>query len=81
MNPKEYSASEAKRLLDELGPYFAELERRAIEDIVRIPSWNRWADRKRRCLADRINVIREVQAQLHSIIAVGKQSARVSRVA
>lgn len=81
MNPKEYSASEAKRMLEELAPYFAELERRAIEDIVRIPSWYRWADRKRRCLADRINVIREVQAQLTSIIVIGKQSARVNRVA
>lgn len=80
--PKEYSAAEAKRLLEELAPYFVELERRAIEDMVHIPSWHRWADRKRRCLADRINVIREVQAQLHSVIVVGKQSAeRISRVA
>ncbi len=79
--PKEYSAAEAKRMLEELAPYFAELERRAIEDIVRIPSWHRWADRKRRVLADRINVIREVQAQLQSIIVIGKQSNRVTRVA
>ncbi len=81
VNPKEYSASEAKRLLDELAPYFAELERRAVEQMVGLPSWHRWADRKRRCLADRINVIREVQGQLHSVITMGKQSARVSRVA
>jgi len=83
MNPtdKEYSAAEAKRLLEELAPYFAELERRTIEDMVRLPSWHRWADRKRRCLADRINVIREVQAQLQSIIVIGKASARISRVA
>lgn len=83
MNPKEYSASEAKRMLDEMAPYFAELERRAIEDMVRIPGWYRWGDRKRRLLADRVNVIREVQAQLQSIIVVGKQAAvrSVSRVA
>jgi hypothetical protein len=78
MNPKEYSAAEAKRLLEELAPYFAELERRAIEDIVRIPSWNRWSDRKRRCLADRINVVREVQAMLKVIVVNGKP--RVNRV-
>ena len=80
-NPKEYSAAEAKRLLGELEPYFAELERRAIEEIVSMPGWYRWSDRKRRCLADRISVIREVQAQLKSIIAVGALSPRVSRVA
>ena len=79
--PKEYSASEAKRLLEELAPYFAELERRAIEDIVHIPSWHRWADRKRRCLADRINVIRELRAQLQSVIMIGKTQDRISRVA
>ena len=79
MGPKEYSASEAKRLLEELAPYFAELERETLEAIVRIPAWYRWSDRKRRCLADRINVIRDVQAKLKTIIAMGKP--RTNRVA
>lgn len=71
MNPKEYSGAEAKRLLEEMAPYFAELERRAVEEMVTTCSWDDESDRKRRCLADRITVIRDVQAQLKSIITVG----------
>ena len=71
MTPKEYSASEAKRLLEELAPYFAELERDAIEEIVRTVSWDEDSDRKRRCLVDQITAIRKVQARLASVISVG----------
>ncbi len=81
VNPQEYASSEAKRILGELAPYFAELEKRALEDMVRTPTADKRSDRKRRCLVERIKVIRDVQAQLHSIIMVGAQSARVSRVA
>jgi len=77
MNPKEYSASEAKRLLEELAPYFAELERRAVEEMVTTCSWDDESDRKRRCLADRITVIRDVQVQLKSTIIQGAQKRAV----
>ena len=81
MTPKEYSASEAKRLLEELAPYFAELERRAVEEMVQVRSWDEESDRKRRCLADKITTIRDVQSQLKSIIMVGEQSTRPKYVA
>ncbi len=81
MTPKEYSASEAKRILEEVAPYFAELERLAVEEMVATCSWDEESDRKRRCLADRITVIRDVQSQLKSIIMAGAQSARPKYVA
>jgi hypothetical protein len=40
MTPKEYSASEAKRLLEELAPYFAKLERDTVEEMVLVRSWD-----------------------------------------
>ncbi len=81
MTPKEYSASEAKRLLEELAPYFAELERRTIEEMVAVRSWDEESDRKRRCLADKITAIRDVQSDLKAIIMDGKQAARPKYVA
>jgi hypothetical protein len=81
MTPKEYSASEAKRLLDELAPYFTKLERDTVEEMVLVRSWDEESDRKRRCLADRITVIRDVQSQLKSIILVGAQAGRPKYVA
>lgn len=71
MTPKEYSASEAKRILEELAPYFADLEREAIEELVKTCSWDEDSDRKRRCISDQIQSIRKVQAKLASVIAVG----------
>lgn len=71
MNPKEYSASEANRLLEELKPYFAELERRVVEEMVATCSWDEDSDRKRRCLADKITAIRDVQGQLKSVVLQG----------
>jgi hypothetical protein len=79
--PKEHAASEAKRLLEEMEPYFAELERRSLEEILRIPGWGPEDDQKRRCLADRIVVVRDVKAQLQSIIAIGKRPPSINRVA
>ena len=81
MTPKEYSASEAERILKEVAPYFSELERRTVEEMVQVRSWDEESDRKRRCLADRITVIRDVQAQLKSIILVGAQADRPKYVA
>jgi hypothetical protein len=81
MTPKEYSASEAKRLLEELAPYFAKLERDTVEEMVLVRSWDEESDRQRRCLADRITVIRDVQSQLKSIILVGAQAGRPKYVA
>lgn len=71
MNPKEYSAAEAKRLLEELAPYFAELERQATEEMVATTTWDEESDRKRRYFADHIKVIRDVQGKLKSVIAQG----------
>jgi hypothetical protein len=72
MTPKEYSAAEAKRLLEELAPYFAELEHRTVEEMLQTRNWDEESDRKRRCLADKITAIRDVQSQLRSIIVAGK---------
>lgn len=80
MNPKEYSASEANRLLDELKPHFAELERRVVEEMVATCSWDEDSDRKRRCLADKITAIRDVQVLLRTVVALGAQK-RVMGVA
>ena len=71
MNPKEYSASEANRLLEELAPYFAALEKQVIEEMVATNSWDEDSDRKRRCLADQITAIRDVQSRLKSVVAMG----------
>lgn len=71
MNPKEYSASEAKRLLDELAPYFAELEKQAVEQMVATTTWDEESDRKRRYYADHIQIIRDVQTKLSMVIIEG----------
>lgn len=76
MNPKEYSAAEAKRLLGEMAPYFAELEKQAMEQMVATTTWDEDSDRKRRYFADHIKVIRDVQAKLHSIITVAAPNVR-----
>lgn len=81
MTPKEYAASEADRLLEEIKPYFAEIERRTVEEMVQVRSWDEESDRKRRCLADKITTIRDVQSQLKSIIMAGAQAARPKFVA
>lgn len=81
MTPKEYSASEAKRLLEELAPYFVQLERNAIEEMVQTDSWDETGDRKRRCLAERITVIRDLQSQLRAVILAGAQLQRPKYVA
>lgn len=80
MTPKQYSASEAKRLLEELAPYFAELERDAIEEMVRTNTWDEEGDRKRRCLADQIQAVRKVQTKLASVIQVGAHSRAANGV-
>jgi hypothetical protein len=80
MNPKEYSAVEAKRLLDDLAPYFAELERHVVEEMVATSSWDEDSDRKRRCLADQITAIRDVQGKLKFVIAQGAMKRAVGVV-
>lgn len=81
MTPKEYSASEAKRLLEELAPYFVQLERNAVEEMIQIPYSDAESDRKRRCLAERIIVIRDLQSQLRAVILAGAQLQRPKYVA
>lgn len=80
LDPREaqWRAAEAKRLLDEplLIAAFAELEKRAYEELLRVPAWSPLHDRKRRMLVDRINGIRELRGQLQSVITMGKQEAR-----
>lgn len=78
MTPKEHSALEAKRLLDDLTPYLDELERQVVEEMVRTNSWDESSDRKRRCLADQIQAIRDVKVKLESVITVGAHK-RASR--
>lgn len=74
----------ARRILSEplLREAFAALEAKAVEDLVSAPSFSLFGDRKRRRLADRIRVIREVQSFLETEIALGNQARRepVARV-
>lgn len=80
MTPKEYSASEAKRLLEELAPYFAELERDAVEELVKTNAWDEDSDRKRRGLVDQISAIRKVQTRLAAVITAGAQKRAANGV-
>jgi hypothetical protein len=75
MNDKQYSASEAKRLLEELAPYFAKLEKQTIEDLV-IAAKDRSTDTDRRhtCLMERLLVLRDLESQLRAVILAGAQS-------
>lgn len=76
MTPKEYGASEAKRILGDVEPYFAELEKRCVEEMIRTCSWDEESDRKRRCLADKIQAMRDLKAQLDSLIRVAAPNVR-----
>lgn len=76
MITKEYSAAEAKRLLEELAPYFAELEKQCVEEMVATTTWDEASDRKRRYYADHIKVIRDVQGRLKSIIQIAAPNVR-----
>ncbi len=76
MTPKEYSAVEAQRLLGELKPYFAELEKQCVEEMISTTTWDEDSDRKRRYYADHIKVIRDVQAKLKSVITVAAPNVR-----
>jgi hypothetical protein len=76
VTPKEYSAAEAKRLLDELKPYFDMLEKDALEQMVATTTWDEESDRKRRYFADHVKVIRDVQSKLKSIITIAAPNVR-----
>lgn len=72
-----FRAAEARRLLDEplLNEALDALERAAIEELLAVKGYWR-ADKRRRMLADRVNVVRELRARLKSVIAMGDQAAK-----
>lgn len=69
----EYRASEARRLLEEplLKQGLAYLENGAIEEMLSINDAEPEDDRRRRMLADRVRVIRDLRSQLEMAIAEG----------
>lgn len=54
------------------------LEKRYTEELLRVSTWTRWGDRKRRALADRVNAVRELRAVLEAEMAMGRQAAQRS---
>ena len=72
MTDREHQANEAKRLLGEIEPYLAALEREAFEDATRVKWWHPFGMRTvRRCL-ERVSVLRDLRGRLRTIIASGK---------
>jgi len=52
------------------------LELRALEDARNVKGWMPGADRRRRHLLERANIIREIRAELTSVITTGMLSAK-----
>lgn len=74
-------ASDAQRILDEpvLRDTFAAMERDALEELLAIKAAWPWADRKRRMLADRINVIRDLKHRLAMSIQMGLYESEMAK--
>ena len=70
--PDEYRASEARRILEEVTPYFDRLEKVAIEEMVLLKNHDPETAIKRNCLADRIGVLRHVKLLLEAEIKAGR---------
>lgn len=70
--PEEHRASEAKRILEEVTPYFDRLEKVAIEEMLLLKNHEADTAIKRNCLADRISVLRLVKRMLHEEIKAGR---------
>lgn len=70
--PEQYKASEAKRILEEVTPYFDRLEKVAIEEMVLLKNHDPETAIKRNCLADRIGVMRQLKQLLTAEILAGR---------
>lgn len=70
--PEEHRANEARRILEEVTPYFDRLEKVAIEEMVLLKNYEPETAIKRNCLADRIGVLRQVKMLLESEIRAGR---------
>ena len=57
------------------------IEKRAVEELLKVPTFARWGDRKRRALTDRVNAIRDLRSALETELALGRQAAEVKRFA
>lgn len=72
-----FRASEANRLLKEplLAEAFAELERAALEEALRVPWWRPWGQAKRNALLMRVQVVRDLRQRLRNQIVIGGGSS------
>lgn len=74
MTDAEIRAAEAQRVMGDIEPYLATLEREAFDDATRVKWWHPFGMRTvRRCL-ERVAVIRDLRGRLRSTIANGKRS-------
>ncbi len=64
----------AQELLDDpiLMDALARLEHESVSELLKTKGWFRIADRKRTVLIERIDVIRSIRQELHTIILSGK---------
>jgi hypothetical protein len=53
------------------------IEKRYIEELLRVSPWRPFSDAKRRALIDRVNAVRELRSALESEMALGRQAAGV----
>tara|TARA_R110000868_G_scaffold401128_1_gene676440 strand:- start:129 stop:392 length:264 start_codon:yes stop_codon:yes gene_type:complete len=53
------------------------IEKRYMEELLRVSSWRPFSDAKRRALIDRVNAVRELRSALESEMALGRQAADV----
>ena len=70
--PEEYRANEARRILEEVTPYFDRLERVAIEEMVVLKNYDAETAARRNSLVDRIQVMRQLKQLLESDIHKGR---------
>lgn len=52
------------------------IEQRAIEEARNVKGWMPGSDRKRRHLIERANIVREIRAELQSVVMTGKLAAK-----
>lgn len=72
------SAAQANEVLNH--PFFKAalnaIEQRAIDDARNVRGWMPGSDRKRRQLLERANIVREIRAELQSVVTTGKLAAK-----
>ena len=52
------------------------IEKRAIDDARNVKGWMPGADRRRRHLIERANIVREIRAELQSVVTTGRLAAK-----